>query len=1207
MDFSIEKSLFGGSGPVSIILKDKIDELEPDIQFNNKIKIYSRNKWSSALRLIYYGYITSIDPVVRQGEQQTGITCLGAISKLQNDYLRTGTDLAYEVGPLDIDDHIKTILDHYRESVKDLGSGNYATSMIAETDYFPSGASPDSSVVANTSGIGTIPYRFFNLKHLESIREIGKFLPKNDYGDAFWFYYLNDEGKFYLKKLTLPANSPDHRLQLNKHLVSLDARKNMEGVVNKVFFWNEKGMEGEMVRTVYDDSNSQENFDIIADRVTDAQVSTYLQARLLAEGKKDESKDVAVEATAIVSEANFDILSFKLGDVVDILDQKDPTLLRKLILSGTATDGSTTTCVDTTRTEDTDDYWKYYYIKFITGDNANKVREITGFAEATDTISFRALDENVAATDKYEIYTKTTRLIIEKIILTPRNAVLELATPRPDLTTQVETDRAYIDKQLKWFGEILTRIDGTRVSSGIQHWLTDDVEFTPNVASPNDTMDWSTGTFYLPNDVRRVISSGTSSAMAVTDPVTKYYFFIDEATCYYTDSYSIRSTTGSVKEGETFLSDSGESWHPDEYKGYILVIDPEGADEERHIITRNTATFLYVEAHDPIDITDASVTYEIHKFQLRETNDRGTGSLLLSGATIKATGGNTTTLIDTVNLTQATDIWSGYEIKFLSGDNRGLTRAITAFNVGTHTLTFDKALPNDVAVDDLYTLYISSDTRIIIMAGEGFATENVKMDSQQATTIPDHINRGASRAFDALDISNNLVRDITNARLNSSTKKILSDFNFGATDYAGAVKAGDITWNTTTGAITGGSGIAIYRKGIVGATAGVTTFSIDATTGDAVFLGTITAGAGSTVDWSYIQNVAIVNADIVNLSADKINAGTLTVGYTEAKCTDANADQTSANPQNVAWLTDAGAVAYYNTVEAAMEDETIIVGGYIATSFLTANNILAGTLTARTVRTGSSGQRVELIRHGDPSYPDQLLFYDSNENVMGDMWAEPGKLVVGFFPASTVDFYGVNTELTYFRIGNTEVECGANLVPMSGMGFQDLGSSSKQWYNLYLSSWAKTGTLYPRTTNAYDVGSNTYQWRHIYLRDSLRFDYESDCYITQITNGGTPFMRLKFEANGGHIRSSRHIIPSEYSPTCTYDLGKATRKWRNGYFCNIYYTGGSLPDTLDDIALIKKISPQNYEGKSHSIGDQIALLIGAIKQLSERVEKLETA
>ena len=43
-----------------------------------------------------------------------------------------------------------------------------------------------------------------------------------------------------------------------------------------------------------------------------------------------------------------------------------------------------------------------------------------------------------------------------------------------------------------------------------------------------------------------------------------------------------------------------------------------------------------------------------------------------------------------------------------------------------------------------------------------------------------------------------------------------------------------------------------------------------------------------------------------------------------------------------------------------MNDETIIVGGFIATSFLTAENIQAGTLTGRTIQTDFDGFNITL-------------------------------------------------------------------------------------------------------------------------------------------------------------------------------------------------------------------------------------------------------
>ena len=104
------------------------------------------------------------------------------------------------------------------------------------------------------------------------------------------------------------------------------------------------------------------------------------------------------------------------------------------------------------------------------------------------------------------------------------------------------------------------------------------------------------------------------------------------------------------------------------------------------------------------------------------------------------------------------------------------------------------------------------------------------------------VNEITETAFDG---SYNLITDVINARLNSATKKILSDFDFGVVDYAGALKSGDLVWNTGTGELESGSGVAIYRKGIIGANEGVITFSIDAETGDATFAGNLVAASGT--------------------------------------------------------------------------------------------------------------------------------------------------------------------------------------------------------------------------------------------------------------------------------------------------------------------------------------------------------------------------
>lgn len=88
------------------------------------------------------------------------------------------------------------------------------------------------------------------------------------------------------------------------------------------------------------------------------------------------------------------------------------------------------------------------------------------------------------------------------------------------------------------------------------------------------------------------------------------------------------------------------------------------------------------------------------------------------------------------------------------------------------------------------------------------------------------------------------ANEVIGGKLDTVSKKILSDFDFGSQDYAGAVKSGSVEWNPSTGAITSGNGVVLYRKGIVGAKNGVATFSLDAETGDASFAGDVSSATG---------------------------------------------------------------------------------------------------------------------------------------------------------------------------------------------------------------------------------------------------------------------------------------------------------------------------------------------------------------------------
>lgn len=105
--------------------------------------------------------------------------------------------------------------------------------------------------------------------------------------------------------------------------------------------------------------------------------------------------------------------------------------------------------------------------------------------------------------------------------------------------------------------------------------------------------------------------------------------------------------------------------------------------------------------------------------------------------------------------------------------------------------------------------------------------------------------RSTATIASAINASGNLITNVINTNLDTSAKTILGDFTFSPSDYSGAFKTGDITWNTTTGAIISGSGGIFNKKGLIFANAGVATITLDGTTGNATFAGTLSGVSGT--------------------------------------------------------------------------------------------------------------------------------------------------------------------------------------------------------------------------------------------------------------------------------------------------------------------------------------------------------------------------
>jgi len=160
------------------------------------------------------------------------------------------------------------------------------------------------------------------------------------------------------------------------------------------------------------------------------------------------------------------------------------------------------------------------------------------------------------------------------------------------------------------------------------------------------------------------------------------------------------------------------------------------------------------------------------------------------------------------------------------------------------------------------------------------------------------------------------------------------------------------------------------------------------------------------IDGGYIKT-GTIDADVVNvihLDVDNVNAGTLTVGYTDAKCTDANADQTSTHTAA-------------DTVK--VQNYTMITGGKITTGLITCDNINAGTLTGRTVQTASTGARIILNAAGSGN----LYVYDSSNHLVINLDDTNGGMVrVGYITGlKYTNNYGGVSEYFSSTLGNTPI------------------------------------------------------------------------------------------------------------------------------------------------------------------------------------------
>lgn len=158
----------------------------------------------------------------------------------------------------------------------------------------------------------------------------------------------------------------------------------------------------------------------------------------------------------------------------------------------------------------------------------------------------------------------------------------------------------------------------------------------------------------------------------------------------------------------------------------------------------------------------------------------------------------------------------------------------------TSTTPFLKSRSSvSILANGSFTFGDTSTAKLIYDSGSGSLTLGGAslLSGTSVTTVVSNAATGAAEAGATALAASKLAKAGGDTLTGIIDLKIVTDYNAG-------IRVGSVTWDTTTGAITGGSGVVMTRKGLLGVSAGAATFSIDIS-GNAIFKGDITGASGT--------------------------------------------------------------------------------------------------------------------------------------------------------------------------------------------------------------------------------------------------------------------------------------------------------------------------------------------------------------------------
>ena len=281
----------GGPGQLKITLDREFEDFGEgdDVDLNNGVDVYVYDVDQPNGVILYSGYISAYNPILDEGKEVLEIILLPHVAELGRYMLReTNGNTQVVFSSQDPGNMFLGVLNRLQNDGSGLDGGQIDTTSTAVT------------------------YTFNTNTGKQAFDKCTELAPDG------WYWTVDPDGKVNFKQ---KSSTIDHDLSIGEHIASLESKKRIEGMVNRVYFTG--GGDPPMYK-VYERSGSIASYGLYAKKLVDQRVTVEATAEIMATRILDQNEVPETRLTMRIIDNNggpqhgYDIESINIGDVVRV-------------------------------------------------------------------------------------------------------------------------------------------------------------------------------------------------------------------------------------------------------------------------------------------------------------------------------------------------------------------------------------------------------------------------------------------------------------------------------------------------------------------------------------------------------------------------------------------------------------------------------------------------------------------------------------------------------------------------------------------------------------------------------------------------------------------------------------------------------------------------------------------------------------------------